>query len=89
MIARIARIVLLFACLSSMAPPSFSAQAAPQIAITIDDMDLTADTPRLNPDQRNEAILAALRDAHLKAAVFVAGKRVDSPARTKSTKRHG
>jgi peptidoglycan-N-acetylglucosamine deacetylase len=50
----------------------------PEIAITIDDFDVNADTPRLDPDARNAAILASLRAARLQVAAFVAGKRVDN-----------
>jgi peptidoglycan/xylan/chitin deacetylase (PgdA/CDA1 family) len=51
-----------------------------EIAITIDDLDVNADdTPRLNLERRNEEILAALRAAELRAAVFVCGMRVDNP----------
>ena len=50
-----------------------------EIAITIDDFDVNADTPLLDPDARNAAILATLRQARVHAAAFVAGKRVDSP----------
>lgn len=57
------------------------ARTAPrhEIAITIDDFDVNADTPRLDPDARNAAILATLRAARLHVAAFVAGKRVDNP----------
>src|SRR5688500_15567160 len=57
------------------------ARAAPQpeIAITIDDFALNADTPHLDPDARNAAILATLRAARLHVAAFVAGKQVDNP----------
>ena len=54
------------------AKPLAAAGQGPQIAITIDDLDVNADdTPRLSLDQRNEAILATLRRARVKAAVFV------------------
>jgi len=49
------------------------------VAITIDDLDANAeDTPRLDLDQRNVAILAALRRHRLRAALFVCGMRVDN-----------
>ena len=51
----------------------------PEIAITIDDFDVSAETPLLDPDARNAAILATLREARVHAAAFVAGKRVDTP----------
>jgi peptidoglycan/xylan/chitin deacetylase (PgdA/CDA1 family) len=51
-----------------------------QVAITIDDLDLNAaDTPRLTLDERNAALMAALRKhSGLKAALFVCGMRVDN-----------
>jgi peptidoglycan/xylan/chitin deacetylase (PgdA/CDA1 family) len=56
--------------------PSFAADS-PQVAITIDDPH-TTETPRMTPEQRNRAILDALRaSSNLKAALFVCGKRVD------------
>lgn len=63
---------------------SASAQPAPnksaEVSVTIDDMDLNGnDTPKLSLDERNTAILAALRKHRkLKAAVFVCGMRVDN-----------
>jgi peptidoglycan/xylan/chitin deacetylase (PgdA/CDA1 family) len=51
-----------------------------EIAITIDDPDQNADdTPLLSLEQRNEAILQALRQEQLHAALFVCGMRVDNP----------
>lgn len=50
---------------------------APQVAITIDDFGW-ADAPKLTADERNRAMIAALREQSIKAAVFVAGKRVDN-----------
>ncbi len=51
------------------------------VAITIDDLDVNADdTPRMNLEQRNAAILATLRRHRLRAALFVCGMRVDNPA---------
>src|SRR5688500_14592316 len=50
----------------------------PEVAITIDDFDVNADTPLLDPDARNAAILATLQQARVRAAAFVAGKRVDN-----------
>lgn len=57
------------------------ARAAPQpeIAITIDDFNVNADTPRLDPDARNAALLGTLRTARIHAAGFVAGKNADNP----------
>jgi peptidoglycan-N-acetylglucosamine deacetylase len=52
-----------------------------ELAVTIDDLDLNSeDTPRLNLDQRNQAILKTLRREHIKAALFVCGMRVDNQA---------
>lgn len=53
--------------------------SGPEIAITIDDFNVNAETPHLDPDSRNAAILASLRAARLQAAAFVAGKWVDNP----------
>ena len=51
------------------------------VAITIDDLDVNADdTPRMNLEQRNAAILATLRRHRLRAALFVCGMRVDNAA---------
>ncbi len=51
------------------------------VAITIDDLDVDADdTPLMNLEQRNAAILATLRRHRLRAALFVCGMRVDNPA---------
>jgi peptidoglycan-N-acetylglucosamine deacetylase len=51
------------------------------VAITIDNLDVNAeDTPRLDLDGRNAAILATLRRHRLRAALFVCGMRVDNPA---------
>jgi peptidoglycan/xylan/chitin deacetylase (PgdA/CDA1 family) len=53
--------------------------AARELAITIDDLDLNAeDSPLLDPDRRNDAILAALHREKLQAAIFVCGMRVDN-----------
>ncbi len=49
----------------------------PQVAITMDDFNWNKSL-RLNPDQRNEAILGALASRKLKAALFVAGKFADN-----------
>lgn len=51
-----------------------------EIAITMDDLDVNSDdTPLLDLDQRNAAILATLRREKLQAAMFVCGMRVDNP----------
>lgn len=54
--------------------------ARPQVAITIDDLDLNAnDTPLLSLDQRNAKILQTLKDnGNLQAALFVCGMRIDN-----------
>jgi peptidoglycan/xylan/chitin deacetylase (PgdA/CDA1 family) len=50
-----------------------------EVAITIDDLDVNADdTPRLNLEERNIAILQTLRRHRLQAALFVCGMRVDN-----------
>ena len=49
----------------------------PRVAITIDDFNVY-DIPTLSAAARNQAILDALRQRDLKAAVFVAGKYVDN-----------
>jgi hypothetical protein len=51
---------------------------ASQVAITMDDPTLV-ETPLMSPSQRNIAILNALDQAKIKAALFVCGMRVDSP----------
>lgn len=52
---------------------------APQLAITMDDPNRYK-TPLMSPDEKNRAILAALRKhSDLKAALFVCGHRVDNP----------
>jgi peptidoglycan/xylan/chitin deacetylase (PgdA/CDA1 family) len=53
--------------------------ASRQVAITMDDLDMNSDdTPMLSLDQRNSAILKSLKDAHIKATLFVCGMRVDN-----------
>src|SRR5882762_7472036 len=49
----------------------------PHIAITMDDF-LWNRSVRLTPDERNQAILGALRSHDLKAALFVQGKNADN-----------
>lgn len=65
---------------ASRAAASRRTNAPSQVAITIDDLDLNGtDTPRLTLDERNTALLNALREhSGLKAAVFVCGMRVDN-----------
>jgi peptidoglycan/xylan/chitin deacetylase (PgdA/CDA1 family) len=56
----------------------FSAEAAPQVAITIDDPH-TYSTPLMSPQERNSAILQSLAEhSDLKGALFVCGEKVDS-----------
>jgi hypothetical protein len=50
---------------------------ASEVAVTMDDPILT-DTPLMSATERNAAILAVLDEMHVKAALFVCGKRVDS-----------
>ncbi|MEW6208883.1 MAG: hypothetical protein AB1631_10985 [Acidobacteriota bacterium] len=49
--------------------------SSPQIAITFDDFNLF-DTPILSAEQRNRAILEALRARDLKSVMFVAGRYI-------------
>jgi peptidoglycan/xylan/chitin deacetylase (PgdA/CDA1 family) len=62
---------------ASKAASSF-ADDAPRVAITMDDFRWQ-DAPRLTADERNRALLEALRSENdLKLALFVAGKNVDN-----------
>lgn len=65
---------------ASRAAPSRFTKTPSQVAITMDDLDLNgSDTPKLTLDERNAAILKALREhSGLKAALFVCGMRVDN-----------
>lgn len=55
-----------------------SAKSSPEVAITMDDFNWNKSL-RLSPDERNRAILQALRShGDLKAALFVACKNADS-----------
>ena len=55
-----------------------AAKDRPQVAITIDDFNWNKSV-KLNPDERNRAILEALRSrGNLKAALFVACRHVDT-----------
>lgn len=56
--------------------PSKSKQP-PKIAITIDDFHWNKSL-RLTPDERNQAMLAALRSHGIKSTLFVAGRNVDN-----------
>jgi peptidoglycan/xylan/chitin deacetylase (PgdA/CDA1 family) len=63
---------------TAIAPRMALAAAAPQVSITMDDFNLLgADEPTAR--KRNDAILSTLRAHSLKAAIFVAGKCIDSP----------
>jgi peptidoglycan/xylan/chitin deacetylase (PgdA/CDA1 family) len=63
---------------SAITPRMALAAAPPQVAITMDDFNLLgADAP--TAQKRNDAILSALRAHSVKAAIFVAGKCIDSP----------
>ena len=79
-IAVASRIALI--CLLSFAssPAAGEEPRGREIAITMDDLDVNADdTPLLSLEQRNEAILAALEQERLQAAMFICGMRVDNP----------
>lgn len=80
--AKSTRRVLLGSLLAGCAPWSLArTRGARAVAITIDDPDGNADdTPRMDLDRRNAAILATLRRHRLRAALFVCGMRVDNPA---------
>jgi peptidoglycan/xylan/chitin deacetylase (PgdA/CDA1 family) len=57
---------------------SFPKSDHPRIAVTMDDFNWN-NSLKLNPQQRNQAILGALKShGNLKAALFVAGKNADS-----------
>lgn len=59
-------------------PDLAATKDAPQISFTLDDFYLF-DTPVLSAEQRNRSILDAFRShSNLKAAMFVAGKFIDS-----------
>ncbi len=62
---------------SSLFPLSVTGKPdIPKIAFTIDDPH-TNETPLLSPRERDEKILGALKEAGVKAALFVCGKRTD------------
>ena len=57
-----------------------SVQAAPRIALTLDDGPHLRATPRLSPQARNEALLAAIRKHGVQATLFVTcGNGADRP----------
>ncbi|HEV2913165.1 MAG TPA: polysaccharide deacetylase family protein [Pyrinomonadaceae bacterium] len=62
--------------MSELAPAR--GEDAPQVAITMDDFNW-GDTVRMTAEERNRALLSALREhSRLKIALFVAGKYVDN-----------
>ena len=66
-----------------------AAKGSPEIAITIDDFNWNKSV-RLNPDERNRAILQALRaQGDLKAALFVACRNAETDEGQGTTKRVG
>lgn len=62
---------------SAITPRLALAAAAPQVAITMDDFNLFG-ADEQTAEKRNQAILSALRSHSIKAAIFVAGKCIDS-----------
>jgi peptidoglycan/xylan/chitin deacetylase (PgdA/CDA1 family) len=69
-----------FMAAALLACAAFAAQAQ-SIAFTFDDGPHTSDGPRLNAQQRNTAMLAALAKHKVKAALFVTcGNGADTPA---------
>jgi peptidoglycan/xylan/chitin deacetylase (PgdA/CDA1 family) len=71
--------MMMSALLGCRGSATLHAASPPEIAITIDDFDLNASTPLLDPDARNALILDTLRAMRVQAAAFVCGKRVDNP----------
>ncbi|HKQ99862.1 MAG TPA: polysaccharide deacetylase family protein [Pyrinomonadaceae bacterium] len=63
--------------MSGRAAFSSAAAAKPQLAVTMDDFNVF-DHPLMTGAARNQAILDALRQFNLRAAMFVAGKYVDN-----------
>lgn len=56
--------MMMSALLGCRGSATLHAESPPEIAITIDDFDLNASTPLLDPDARNAQILDALRGDH-------------------------
>ena len=54
-----------------------NAKPVPQIALTMDDFNWN-NSIKLNPEQRNEAILATLNEYSIKAGLFVTGRNIES-----------
>lgn len=71
--------MMMSALLGCRGSATLHAESPPEIAITIDDFDLNASTPLLDPDARNALLLDTLRAMRVQAAAFVCGKRVDNP----------
>jgi peptidoglycan/xylan/chitin deacetylase (PgdA/CDA1 family) len=55
-----------------------SAARPPQVAITMDDFTWAGETVRLSGEERNDAILAALKARSVKAALFVRASNIDN-----------
>lgn len=72
--------LLMFCLLSVSTSAQSESNESAEVSITIDDINLNSnDTPKLSLDERNTAILTALRKHRkLKAALFVCGMRVDN-----------
>ena len=64
---------------SALAPRIGFAAAPPQVAITMDDFNLHG-ADEQTAEKRNQAILSVLRAHSIKAAMFVAGRGIDSAA---------
>ncbi|MCA0177270.1 MAG: polysaccharide deacetylase family protein [Proteobacteria bacterium] len=70
-------VAILLAATTAMA---VAADPAPRVAFTFDDGPTLAETPRLTPAQRNQALLAALAAHGVQAALFVtSGYGADQP----------
>lgn len=63
---------------SAIVPRAAFAAEAPQVAITMDDFNISG-LYLERAEKRNQAILSALRTHSVKAAIFVTGQYVDSP----------
>ena len=59
-------------------PSISSASSRPQLAITMDDFTWAGNNIRLTADERNQAILGALRAHSLEAALFVRTSNIDN-----------
>ena len=56
---------------------SFAAKPSPKVALTMDDFHWN-NSIKLNPEQRNEAILGTLNKYSVKAALFVIGRNIEN-----------